>query len=163
RCRIGSDDEVYSGRRNWGVTMGATRIGRSEAAGLGLGTVGRVSSNDIGMKGRARGVRAWQLWLPAALCLLVIGIEQFHVLAIRATTLLARDRQAQRGRRPLLMMVGASLVAAGLAELGGLAFRPLLLGGGGVARHGIGAALAHPLGLVLAVSATTVLLVAAVR
>ncbi len=226
--------------------MGATRIGRLEAADLGLGTVGRSHIRDIFRKSRAGFAARPQLWALAALCLLVVGLEQAHALAFQAPTLRAiieteislsalaaaclfglsfrhrrrlRDlvllgallqlavidlvsyvlpaalsmqspglltaapmlgklftaamivagvwagpeRQVAAGRRPLAIAIAASLLAAAVAELGALTLRAQLAVGDGVGAHGIGVALQHPVGAVLAVAAAAFLVAAAIR
>jgi signal transduction histidine kinase len=69
--------------------MGATRTGRLEAADLGLGTVGRSRIQDIIRKGNAMGRGAPQVWLSAAVCALVLVVEQFQALAFEAPMLRA--------------------------------------------------------------------------
>ena len=226
--------------------MGATGIGCSDAADLGLGKVGRSRIHDIVRKGRAGRCVAQQLSLAALLCLLLICIEQFHLLAFQAPGLRAiieteitlcalaaaclfglsfghrrdlrslllagavlelavidvvsyvlpaatdlgspgsltaapalgglfmaativvgasigENRQVRPRRKPLVMMVAASLAAAGIAELGGLLLRSKLSSGVDIDDHGLSAGIHHPIGSVLAAAAAALLVVAAVR
>ena len=225
--------------------MGATTVGRLDAADLGLGKAGQSPVQDIVRKGRAGRYAAPQLWLPAALCATVIGFEQFRVLAFQAPMLRAiieteitlcalagacvfglsfghsrqlrnlllvggllqlalidlvsyvipasidlaspgtltaasilgtlfmasavligasmGDRKVRPGHKPLLVTIVASLLAAGIAELGGVLLRSRLISAGGVTGHGLKAAGSHPIGLVLAVLAAVFVIVAALR
>jgi signal transduction histidine kinase len=226
--------------------MGATRIGRLDAADLWLGNGRRSRGDDIVGKGHAGRSAAAHLWLPTALCVSVIVVQQFHPLAFQAPMLRAiieteltlcalaaaclfglsfghgrqlrnlllagallqfamidfvsyvipasislaspaaltsafmlgtlfmaigvvagasigPNRKIPSGRRPLLVTIGASLLAAGIAELGGWALRSRLMGGGQVIGKNFEAANDHPIGLVLAIAATAFLAVTAVR
>jgi hypothetical protein len=68
--------------------MGVTRIGRTGAVDLGLGTVGRTRIHEI-IRKRTADFRVAPLELLGALCLLVIVFEQFHLLAFQAPELRA--------------------------------------------------------------------------
>jgi signal transduction histidine kinase len=87
----------------------------------------------------------------------------FIVVAILGGAWVGPDRQVGRGRRPLALTIAAGLLAAMAAELGGLALPAQLTRDGGVAGHGVRAALQHPVGVVFALAATSLLIVAARR
>jgi signal transduction histidine kinase len=103
--------------------MGATRAGRLEAADLGLGTVGRSRIQDIIRKGYEARRAGPKLWLPAAVCALVLVVEQFQALAFQAPMLRA------------IIETGITLCTVASACLFGLSFghgrhlRNLLLAG----------------------------------
>lgn len=87
----------------------------------------------------------------------------FVAVTIIAGASIGQNRQVRPGRKPLLAMVAASLVAAGIAELGGLLLRSELSSGVNIDDHGLSAGIHHPIGSVLAVLTAALLVVAAVR
>jgi signal transduction histidine kinase len=100
---------------------------------------------------------------PGALIASYVLGTLFGATALLVGAWIGPDRKVGPGGRPLLLTIVASLTAAGIAELGGLALRSRLVSGGGVTGHGFEAATDHPIGLGLAVVAAVLVLIAAVR
>jgi signal transduction histidine kinase len=93
-----------------GVSMGATKVGCTGAADLGLGS-GRIRSRNIGRTIRASIAGAPQLWLLAVLCASLVAVQQFHSIAFRGPTLRA------------VIETETALCALGAACLFALSFR----------------------------------------
>lgn len=87
----------------------------------------------------------------------------FAAMTLLACASIPADRKLAIGRRPLVVAVGGAVLAAAVAELGGLLLRGQVQDRGATPSHGIQAALTHPVGVALALVAGGVLIIASVR
>ncbi len=108
--------------------------------------------------------------LPAAISLHSIGgviagpvLGKLFLAAAMATAAAAPEKQVAPGRRPLVVAVAAGILAATVAELGGLALRGPLVAVIGVPGHGVSTALGHPLSASVALIVAVLFIAAAVR
>jgi signal transduction histidine kinase len=87
----------------------------------------------------------------------------FMAAAMVVSVSMGRDKKVRPGRKPVLLTIVASVLAAGVAELAGLLLHFRLISSSGVTSRELGAATDHPIGLVLTLLAAAFMTVAAVR
>jgi two-component sensor histidine kinase len=87
----------------------------------------------------------------------------FMAAAMVVSVSMGRDKKVRPGRKPVLLTIVASVLAAGVAELAGLLLHFRLISSSGVTSRELGAATDHPIGLVLTLLAAAFVTVAAVR
>lgn len=109
--------------------------------------------------------------LPAAVSLRSPGLlttapmlgKVFTAAVLGVAAWAGPDRLLRPGRRPVVLAIGGSLIAAAIAEAGGWALRGHFAVTHDMSDSGVAAALHHPLGVLLSIAAAALMVAAAVR